>query len=391
MPRCSALTGTYDQCTNAAWVGETMCRIHIRAHARYDERFGPHIPGMCAVVDSPNGRCENAHEPNQLLCMQHRHARERRIALREMEEEEERRIEETYQEYMAHNPLMRWQDVFDELANRAGLPIGFPGYVRWNVARGAAQLYFETEQVNPEQHNNILYFHRIWRWIRHGRHGPVPLPAAEMQGPVPHHPHPPPPQVPRLQALAQDQQNVHTREVSQQTNDSTRKLLEVVVPLQQKTEQTLMLSWYALPNAPAHYKILKVAIDINKWFNTETCREQGDKLYKHLLRGLVAYISQVHDAETKQELWRRAYQECDESVGMCCEGHITRLCNVLVGFDEAFQPPVPFAEILQNKMAAIFMMDVPTEEKIQHATTFFNEYAVPDEERHAWLDALSQD
>jgi hypothetical protein len=176
--------------------------------------------------------------------------------------------------------------------------------------------------------------------------------------------------------------------VSEQTNASTRKLLDVVVPLQQKTEQTLMLAWYATPNAPPHHRILKVAVDVNKWFNTDTCREQGDKLYKHLLRGLVAYIQQVQHPETKQELWKRAYQECEESVGMCCEGHITRLCNVLVGFDEAFQPPVPFSEILQNKMAAISMMDVPTDEKIQHANTFFNEYAVPTDQRQAWLDAF---
>jgi hypothetical protein len=382
MPRCSALTHNYDQCANTAWVGETMCRIHIRAHARYNERFGPHVPELCAVVDT-RGRCENVHEPDQPICMHHRHMRERRIALREVEDEEERLAEETYRDYMERDPLMRWQDVLEDLVNRAGLPRAFPGYVHWNIAREAARMYFETAHVNPEHHNDLRFFIRVWHWVRTGRNGPVPLPGVQIPAPLT-----PPPPIPRLQALAQDQQNVHTREVSHQTNESTRKLLEVTVPLQQKTEQTLMLSWYALPNAPPHHKILKVAIDMNKWFNTETCREQGDKLYKHLLRGLVAYISQVRDVETKQELWKRAYQECDESVGMCCEGHITRLCNVLVGFDEAFQPPVPFSEILQNKMAAISLMDVSIDEKIQHATTFFNEYAVPMEQRQAWLDAF---
>ncbi len=386
MPRCCAITNLYEQCANTARPNEEMCGIHIRAHARYNERFGPRLPGMCHFVNG-GGRCDLEHEPNQLICMHHRHARERRIALRAIEQEEERLTEDTYEQYMDHNPLMQWQDVIDELVNRAGLPRGFPGYVPMHIAREVARRYFENEHVNPEHHRDFVYFSRVWRWIRGGRDGPVPLP--QEQGPVPMAA--PPPVVPRLQALAQDQQNVHTREVSQQTNDATRKLLEVVVPLQQKTEQTLVLAWYALSNAPPHHKILKVAVDMNKWFNAETCREQGDKLYKHILRGLVAYISQVRDQETKQELWKRAYQECEESVGMCCEGHITRLCNVLVGFDEAFQPPVPFSEILQNKMAAIFMMDVPTDEKIQQANTFFNEYAVPVEQRQAWLDAFSQD
>ena len=162
----------------------------------------------------------------------------------------------------------------------------------------------------------------------------------------------------------------------------------MTVPLNQKTEQTLMLAWYTLPNQPPHHKILRAAVDVNKWFNTDTCRQQGDKLYKHVLRGLVAYIGKVHDPETRQELWKRSWQECDEAVGMCCEGHISRLCNVLVGFDDAFKPPVSFAEILQAKMAAISIMDVSTEDKLQQANTFFNEYAIPQDQRQAWLDAF---
>jgi hypothetical protein len=322
--------------------------------------------------------------------MAHRHERERNVARREEEDREQREIEEGYEQYMDHVPHLGWQEVLIEVVNRSGLPRGFPGYLTQDVARGIARMYFTNPEVNLQHHRNMLYFVRFWHWVVRGgpqRNEPPPDPEPPVQRPV----HPDIPrlvEVPRLQALAQDGQNVHTREVSQQTNESTRTLLEVVVPLQQKTEQTLMLAWYSLPNQPPHHKILRAANDINKWFNTDTCRQQGDKLYKHLLRGLVAYIGQVRDTETRQELWKRAYQECEEAVGMCCEGHISRLCNVLVGFDEAFQPPVPFSEILYNKMAAISGMDVSTEEKIQQATTFFNEYAVPMDQRQAWLDAF---
>lgn len=386
MPQCLAIKATFERCNTNAAEGETYCRLHARHHQGYNERFGPHVPGMCHFVNRL-GRCDLEHEANQMLCMHHRHARERNVVRRQEQERDEQEINETYQQYMDHDPHLQWQNVVDELNNRAGLPRGFPGYLRPDIAREAARLYFTTPEINPEHHANQLYFTRIWLWLRRGRHDPVPLPHEQPAPP------PPPPQqnLPRLQALAGDAQNVHTREVSQQTNDSTRKLLEVVVPLQQKTEQTMMLAWYYLPSAPPHHKILRAAVDINKWFNTDTCRQQGDKLYKHLLRGLVAYISQVQDPDTKQELWKRAYEECNEAVGMCCEGHISRLCNVLVGFDDAFQPPVPFSEILQNKMAAISVMDVSTDEKIQHANSFFNEYAVPMEQRQAWLDAISQE
>ena len=94
------------------------------------------------------------------------------------------------------------------------------------------------------------------------------------------------------------------------------------------------------------------------------------------------------DDERRTELFRRLWEECAESVGMCCEGHISRLCNVLVGFDEAFQPPVPFGEILQSKMAAIAGLDISDDEKRRQANAFFDEHGTPAEERTAWLEAF---
>jgi hypothetical protein len=99
-------------------------------------------------------------------------------------------------------------------------------------------------------------------------------------------------------------------------------------------------------------------------------------------------IRKLKDNETKQELYQRVFEECFESIGLCCDGHISRLCNVLVGFDETFVSDVPFGEILQNKMAAIAALDIDTSEKVRQATEFFNEFAVPETERSAWLEAF---
>ena len=387
MPQCLAIKTNLDQCTRQAPNGEEYCNTHSAVNERRTERFGARQEGLCHVSSSM-GRCDFPHEPGHLLCVHHQQARERRVRRQQEEAHERAFIQETYEQYMAHVPLLTWQEALTELHARAGLPIGFPGYLPRTIAMQVGRRYFTNPNVNPDHFENVNYYWRMWAW--HRQDGPnrgIPAPPPLEFIPPPPLPATPPP-VTRLQALAQDTQNVHTREVSVQTNDATRKLLEVVVPLTQKTEQTMMLAWYSLPNAPPHHKILKAALDVNKWFTTDTCRKPGDKLYKLLLRGLVAYIGQVRDAELKQELWKRTYEECSDAVGMCCEGHISRLCNVLVGFDEAFKPPVPFSEILQNKMAAISMMEVSTDEKIQHANTFFNEYAVPVEDRQAWLDAF---
>jgi hypothetical protein len=73
---------------------------------------------------------------------------------------------------------------------------------------------------------------------------------------------------------------------------------------------------------------------------------------------------------------------------MCCEGHLSRLCNIFVGFDELFQPPVSVSEQLQNKLGAIALLEISTEEKIQQATQIFNELNVPQDQRAVWLEAF---
>jgi hypothetical protein len=88
------------------------------------------------------------------------------------------------------------------------------------------------------------------------------------------------------------------------------------------------------------------------------------------------------------ELNKRLWEECKEATGMCCEGHISRLCNVLVGFDDAFQPPVALGELIQQKMGAIAGLDVDEEEKRRQANAWFDEVAVPTAERVAWLEAF---
>lgn len=239
-----------------------------------------------------------------------------------------------------------------------------------------ARRYYRN--LHPDM--TLVRFYIYWRWLEAGQRDPEPV-FADLPPP------PPPPPIRDLARLAADNQNVHTRQVTEQTNKATEKLLAVKVPETQQTEKTLALVWLGGLDV-AHNKYLRVATDINKWFNTKDCRSPNDNLYRKMLRGLVALIGSEKDDERKTELYRRCWEECYEAVGMCCEGHISRLCNVMVGFDESFEPPVSFGEILQSKMAAIAGMDVSEEDKRKQATAFFDEHNVPQEERAAWLDAF---
>ena len=101
--------------------------------------------------------------------------------------------------------------------------------------------------------------------------------------------------------------------------------------------------------------------------------------------GLWAYMK---TSPAKDELVERLWEECYESVRMCCDGHLTRLCNVLCGFREEFKPPVSVGELLQQRMAVIAEKEIPVEDKVGEAWAVFEELSVPMDQREAWVEAF---
>lgn len=190
----------------------------------------------------------------------------------------------------------------------------------------------------------------------------------------------------RLRAIATDAQSIHTREVTMQHNHNTEVLLRTPVPPEQDTMEVIKVVWAKMFKNTVDQRIYD---DMQRWYDAETCREVGDRLYRHLLDHLVARIRLVENAATTHELFKRLQQECAESFMMCCDGHLNRLTNVMVGFDEAFKQEVPKGMILQERMAKIALID-DVEERFKAATALFAELQMGHEEAGPWLDAISE-
>lgn len=319
-----------------------------------------------------------------MLCPLHERERLDRVRIAEQRVNDRNTVREILDALLAQQPPVPWRRVVRVVVEMADVREDLRHDIAWHYFNHARTIQLEP---NDLRHHLAWTFRAYWNWAANGQVGPEP--EQPVVGVVPRA-RPPPVPVNNLGRLAADNQNVHTRVVSEQTNKATEKLKTVKVPESQQTEKTLALVWLpTLVGTKVSYStFLQVSTDINKWFNTKDCRVKDDNLYRKLLRGLVALMSAEKDEERKSEMFRRCWEECQEAVGMCCEGHISRLCNALVGFDEDFQPPVPFGEILQSKMAAIAGMDVTEEEKRKLANAFFDEHKTPQDERVAWLDAF---
>jgi hypothetical protein len=198
----------------------------------------------------------------------------------------------------------------------------------------------------------------------------------------------PPAATTQLARIARDNQNVHTNPVVQQTNQNLKKLLEVNDPIPADMDK-IGITWI-IYEVGSWKNVGETIDDMQRWYDVETCKSENDWLYRKALDGLYTYLKRL-PKELEQELWRRFYEECMESVSMCCEGHLSRLANVMVGFDDSFVAQRPIGEILQEKMAAVSALGVPLEMKLIHARAILRELAIPQDQHQSWLDALDDD
>lgn len=192
--------------------------------------------------------------------------------------------------------------------------------------------------------------------------------------------------VPRLQAMSQDSQNIHTREVTEQSNKNMAIILAYPIPPGQQTIAEIKAAWTRIyVRRPVDDRIYA---DMEFWWVKNECRSPGDKLYRRILRHLWAGIKSMEPPDVRVELIKRLQQECAEAFQLCCDGHINRLLNVMVGFDDKFAPEVPKSVILQNKMGKISEIEDETA-RYQAATQLFAELNMGLEEAAPWLDALA--
>lgn len=333
-----------------------------------------HRAGTCHKWVADERWCGRHCEGEAILCETHFGAAETRRQRRQVDTALQDRVDQLYNWYRTQ-PITWRQQMNHMFEHHRAEEI--------RILFRVAHRYFRNTNVLEREFNAEWQFDQYWRWAINGRVGQPPNLVPPIVMPAP------PPQLRNgLAAIARDVQNVHTRVVSEQTNKGLEKLLEA-----SKDSRALRApEWIAARWLTRGYgnwnDVARTVTDMKQWYDRPFCKTANDWLYRRALDGLYITLKNIKDPELQIELFKRTFEECFESVSMCCEGHISRVCNVLVGFDDAFAPPVPFGEILQNKMAAIYAMEVDTEKKVALATDFFNEFAVPEAERGAWLEAF---
>ena len=189
-----------------------------------------------------------------------------------------------------------------------------------------------------------------------------------------------------LQKIAGDAQNVHTRVINRQTKQYMDIINSVTVPKDQKTIDEIVTAWLSV-SEKSWSDIIPVYNDMIEWGKNDTIFSKGDYLYRKVLRSLWSLIK-THTGDTYKEILNRLWEECLESVSMCGQGHISRLANVLVGFDSKFISPQGIMERFREKISEIAAKDISIESKVSETILIMNEIEMPQEDRQVWLDAF---
>lgn len=391
MAQCAFYTAAFTRCLNGAHHAHgDYCRVH----AHKAERLGARPPaGMCVCVRRVGGQdqwCGQPFREGQTICDWHWERMQRRDLAQQNRANHANFLRDQVRAYMDEDPRRTWQQVMEAVRQRMEIPRDMPGHLTRNDGFIIARRYFawEADPAIP-----MTAFVNAWFGIEEDAVWVAPAP----------------PQAPPVQPLGQmgrlaaDGQNVHTQAVSRQTNGNVDLLLAEEVKSNQDTLAELTMWWFIHKKGgdPAFEEFWKVMEDVRFWYHKRTCKATNDFLYKRVLDGLVAKIREAtyypgsfDETNPKQEmldeLAKRLWEECSEAVGMCCEGHVSRLANVLVGFDDTFRPPIPVGEILQQKMAAIAELKLSPRHKLQRAMEVMEELHIPVDERAPWLEALEE-
>lgn len=192
------------------------------------------------------------------------------------------------------------------------------------------------------------------------------------------------PRIGELGHFARDAQNVHTTVAVKQTKDMVERILKISVPNDFK--------WNARTCSKTPGEIItecglsaKGAWQmVAKYCQDETIYDMGNGIYGRTLDGVWQFIAKSDD---KRDLCRILRQEMEDNIGMCAQGNLTRLCNILAGYMEGIGVQESPSEILGRKLP--LLMEIEDQNiRLAEAYKLLVETGTPEDQWMSWVEPL---
>lgn len=195
----------------------------------------------------------------------------------------------------------------------------------------------------------------------------------------------PQPPIGELAAFANDRQNIHTEVAVNQTIDMVNRILKISVPEEYRWNQETMSKTCGEIILDCNLPLQAANIMLGMYISNATIYNMGDGIYGKTLDGVWQYI---RNSPSKHDLCKVLRQELVDNIGMCMQGNLTRICNILAGFMEGVAGvTISPAERLGNEMPKLLEIE-DSEKRIILGRKLLEEVGLPQEEWNNWLVAL---
>lgn len=187
----------------------------------------------------------------------------------------------------------------------------------------------------------------------------------------------------QLAQFAGDKQNIHTEIVVKKVKETVEKILKVDVPLEYKTDTLKTLGEIIGECKLSKQATLQMT---HHYCNDHDIYDLGKGIYANVLNGVWQYIK---TSENSEDLKRILKSELEDNIGMCAQGNLSRLCNILAGYMEEIDLR-SLNEMISDKLLSLLEIE-DIRERIVQARSFLDLQKVPRENWKEWLVPLMED
>jgi len=187
-----------------------------------------------------------------------------------------------------------------------------------------------------------------------------------------------------LARIANDNQNVHTELIVNQTKKNVQEILKIPVPEIFKWQKNKLSMTYKQIILFCHLSP-KSAWQFSAMYCSEaTIYDLEPGIFGKVVDGVWQYIRSSPD---KADLKKILAAELRDNVGMCAQGNLSRMCNVLQGYLEGIEQKESVSTILGREFPKLMEIENPVERE-SRGVAILRENAVPEGEWETWLEPL---
>lgn len=189
----------------------------------------------------------------------------------------------------------------------------------------------------------------------------------------------------QLHNIARDIQSVHTTVVvNNVVKKAVEKLLKIEVPKDYAWNSNSVSKTVVEIMAKCNLSV-KAAKDLcSKYLSDDDIYGFGFGIYGRTLDGVWQFIINKQDNEDMIKVLK---QELEDNVGMCSQGQLTRICNVLAGYIEDIGVGESINEVLGREFAKLMEIDSVTE-RLSQGVDILEKYHVDTTKWQDWLKPL---